>query len=66
MEVEVVTHNFERGPLKVHPVIFGLIWFSGLRGDDLYKIFHHNMPNFHKSAEKRKSQKKTEYMSFAS
>ena len=26
---------------------FGLIWFHGLRGEDLNVIFHYNMPNLH-------------------
>jgi hypothetical protein len=28
------------------PVRFGLIWFSGFRGEDLNVIFYQNMPNF--------------------
>jgi hypothetical protein len=27
------------------PVRFGLIWFSGFRGEDLNVIFYQNMPN---------------------
>jgi hypothetical protein len=45
--------------------MFGLIWFSGFRGKDLNVIFYQNMPNLHnryKSAERKISQKKTEYM----
>jgi hypothetical protein len=37
------------------PARFGLIWFSGFRGEDLNVIFYQNMPNLHnrhKSAEK--------------
>jgi hypothetical protein len=47
------------------PDRFGLIWFSGFRGEDLNVIFYQNMPNLHnryKSAERKNSQKKTEYM----
>jgi hypothetical protein len=43
------------------PARFGLIWFSGFRGEDLNVIFYQNMPNLHnryKSAE-RKFQTKT-------
>ena len=29
------------------PARFGLIWFSGLRGEDLNVIFYQNMPNLH-------------------
>jgi hypothetical protein len=42
---------------------FGLIWFSGFRGEDLNMIFNQNMPNLHnryKSAERKISQKNTE------
>jgi hypothetical protein len=45
------------------PAMFGLIWFSGFRGEDLNVIFNQNMPNLHnryKSAERKISQKKTE------
>jgi hypothetical protein len=44
------------------PARFGLIWFSGFRGEDLNVIFYQNMPNLHnryKSAE-RKILKKTQ------
>jgi hypothetical protein len=27
-----------------HPARFGLIWFSGFRGEDLNVIFYQNMP----------------------
>jgi hypothetical protein len=43
------------------PARFGLIWFSGFRGEDLNVIFYQNMPNLHnrnKSAE-RKFHRKT-------
>jgi hypothetical protein len=39
---------------------FGLIWFSGFRGEDLNVIFYQNMPNLHNryiSAERKISQK---------
>ena len=60
MEGEAVRHNFERDPPR-----FGLIWFSGFRGKDLYVIFYQIMPNLHnlyKSAERKISQKNPEYM----
>jgi hypothetical protein len=47
------------------PARFGLIWFSGFRGEDLNVIFYQSMPNVHnqyKSADRKISQKKTEYM----
>jgi hypothetical protein len=47
------------------PARFGLIWFSGFRGEDLNVIFDQNMPNLHnryKSAERKISQKNPEYM----
>jgi hypothetical protein len=50
-----------RDPPREHPCQFGLIWFSGFRGEDLNVIFYHNMPNVHnryKSAERKISQKK--------
>ena len=43
------------------PARFGLIWFSGFRGEDLNVIFYQNMPNLHNryiSAERKMSQKK--------
>ena len=43
------------------PARFGLIWFSGFRGEDLNAIFYQNMPNLHNrniSAERKISQKK--------
>jgi hypothetical protein len=39
------------------PARFGLIWFSGFRGEYLNVIFYQNMPNLHnlyKSAERKK------------
>ena len=47
------------------PARFGLIWFSGFRGEDLNVIFYQNMPNLHnryKSAERKISQKTPEYI----
>ena len=47
------------------PAIFGVIWFSGFRGEDLNVIFYQNMPNLHNlyiSAERKISQKNPEYM----
>jgi hypothetical protein len=41
--------------------MFGLIWFSGFRGEDLNVIFYQIMPNLHNryiSAERKNSQKK--------
>jgi hypothetical protein len=41
------------------------MWFSGFRGEDLNVISYQNMPNLHnryKSAERKISQKKPEYM----
>ena len=47
------------------PARFGLIWFSGFRGEDLNAIFYQNMPNLHNryiSAERKISQNYLEYM----
>jgi hypothetical protein len=47
------------------PVRFGLICFSGFRGEDLNVIFYQNMPNLHnryKLAERKISQKNPEYI----
>jgi hypothetical protein len=47
------------------PARFGLIWFSGFRGEDLNGIFYQNMPNLHnryKSAERKISHKNPENM----
>jgi hypothetical protein len=60
MEGGAVGHNFERDPPR-----FGLIWFSGFRGEDLNLIFYQNMPNLHNryiSAERKISQINPEYM----
>jgi hypothetical protein len=48
-----------------HPARFGVISFSGFRGEDLNVIFYQNMPNLHnwyKSAERKISKKNPEYM----
>jgi hypothetical protein len=40
------------------PARFGVIWFSGFRGEDLNVIFYQNMSNLHnryKSAERKKN-----------
>jgi hypothetical protein len=47
------------------PARFGLIWFSGFRGEDLNVIFNQNMLNLHnryKTAERKISQKNPEHM----
>jgi hypothetical protein len=47
------------------PTRFGLIWFSGFRGEDLNAIFYQNMPNLHnryKSTERKISNKNPEHM----
>ena len=65
MEGGAVGHNIEREPPKDHPSQISFIWFSGFRREDLNVIFNQNMPNLHnryKSAERKISQKKTEYM----
>jgi hypothetical protein len=55
MEGGAVGHIFERDPAW-----FGLIWFSGFRGEYLNVIFYQNMPNLHNRyilAERKISQK---------
>jgi hypothetical protein len=45
--------------------MFGLIWLSGFRGEDLNVIFYQNMPNLHnryKSAERKISHKNPELL----
>jgi hypothetical protein len=37
---------------RIIPARFGLIWFLGFR-EDLNVIFYQNMPNLHKSAERK-------------
>jgi hypothetical protein len=54
--------RWSRLPTKM---AFGLIWFSGFRGEDLNVIFYQNMPNLHNryiSGEWKISQKNPEYM----
>ena len=57
MKGRAVGHNFERDPAR-----FGLIWFSGFRGEDLNVIFYQNMHNRYKSAERKISQKNGIYV----
>jgi hypothetical protein len=47
MEGGAFRHNFERDPPGTIPARFGLIWFSGFRGEDLNVTFYQNMPNLH-------------------
>jgi hypothetical protein len=47
MEGGAVGHIFERAHPGTIPAMFGLIWFSGFRGEDLNAIFYQNMPNLH-------------------
>jgi hypothetical protein len=61
--------NFELLPILTNsgtiPARFGLIWFSGLRGEDLNVIFYQNIPNLHnryKSAERKISNKNPKHM----
>jgi hypothetical protein len=47
------------------PAKFGLIWFSGFRGEDLNVIFYQNMPNLHnryKSAKEHFTEKPRIYV----
>ena len=58
-----IGHKFERDRPRDHPSRFGLILFSGFRGEDLNVIFYQNMPNLHnryKSAKRKISHKNTE------
>jgi hypothetical protein len=48
---------------EASPARFGLIWFSGFRGEDLNVIFYQNMPNLNNrytSAERKISQENPE------
>ena len=57
---ETISRGIHPGTI---PVRFGLIWFSGFRGEDLNVIFYQNMPNLHNryiSAERKISQKNPE------
>jgi hypothetical protein len=65
MEGGAVGHNFVRTHPGTIPARFGLIWFSGFKGEDLNVIFYRNIPNLHnryKSAERKISPKIPEYM----
>jgi hypothetical protein len=65
MEGGAVGHILKGTHPGTIPARFGLIWFSGFRGEDLDVIFYQNMPNLHNrfiSAERKISQKNTEYM----
>ena len=56
MEGGAVRHNLERDPPGTIPAMFGLIWFSDFRGEDLNVISYQHMPNLHnryKSAERK-------------
>ena len=47
------------------PARFNVTWFSGFRREDLNVILYQNMPNLHnryKSAERKISEKKKEYI----
>jgi hypothetical protein len=48
--------NFELLPILTIPARFGLIWFSGFRGEDLNAIFYQNMPNLHNRSKSTKVQ----------
>jgi hypothetical protein len=61
----VIPISSQDGRQATIPVGFGLIWFSGFRGEDLNVIFHQNMPNLHnryKSAERKISHKNPKQM----
>ena len=47
MEGGAVGHNLKGTHTGTIPARFGLIWFSGFRGEDLNVIFYQNMPNLH-------------------
>jgi hypothetical protein len=58
----VLTDTVLKGTI---PAMFGLIWFSDFRGEDLNVIFYQNMPNLHnryKSADRKISNKNPEDM----
>jgi hypothetical protein len=64
MEIGAVGHNLKGNYPGTIPARFGLIWFSGLRGEDLNVIVYQNIPDLHNlyiSAEKKISQKNPEY-----
>ena len=55
----------KEGHLRSIQAKSGLIWFSYFKGEDLNIIFYQNMRNLHnwyKSAKRKTSQKKPEYM----
>jgi hypothetical protein len=50
MEGGAVRHNLKGTHPGTIPARFGLIWFSGFRGEDLNVIFYQNMPQMAKTA----------------
>ena len=61
MEGMAIGHILKGTNPGTTPARFGLIWFSGFRGEDLNVIFYQNMPNLHNryiSPERTISQKK--------
>jgi hypothetical protein len=65
MEGGAVGHILKGTHLRTIPAKFSVIWFSGFTGEDLNVIFNQNISNLHnryKSAERKISQKNTEYM----
>jgi hypothetical protein len=65
MEGRAVRHNLKGTHPGTISARFGLIWFSGFRGEDLNVIFYQNMPNLHnryKLAERTISRKNLEFM----
>jgi hypothetical protein len=61
--VELSDTIFKWDYTRTIPARFGLIWFSGFRGEDLNVIFYQNMSNLHnqyKSVERKNSQKNPE------
>ena len=59
---DIILKGTHRGTITAK---FGLIWFSGFRGEDLNVIFYQNLPILHnryKSAERKISHKNTEHM----
>jgi hypothetical protein len=45
--MRVYNHKLQINFAGTIPARFGLIWFSGFRGEDLNAIFYQNMPNLH-------------------
>jgi hypothetical protein len=65
MEDGAVGHKLKGTHQGVIPARFGLICFSGFRGEDLNVIFYQNMPYLHnryKLADRKISRKSPEYM----